>query len=181
MQASRFFIRVKRGKMENMLEHLLGLDEEKLTIAQMSLRAVIVFILAVFYVRLGGMRAFGQGSSIDVVMTVVLGAILGRSILGGSIPFAPALVAGFVICMTHRALAFACYYSDAFSKLIKGRKILLVKDGELIKKNMLRTQISQGDLEERIRINANISSTEDISEAYYERSGDISIVKKEKL
>jgi uncharacterized membrane protein YcaP (DUF421 family) len=61
---------------------------------------------------------------------------------------------------------------------MKGTPLTLYKDGEVDRKNMLRCDISDGDLEEGIRIAANVSSTEELKEVRIERSGTISAVKK---
>jgi uncharacterized membrane protein YcaP (DUF421 family) len=61
---------------------------------------------------------------------------------------------------------------------MKGRPHTLYKDGKIDRKNMLRCDISDGDLEEGIRIAANVSSTDELKEVRIERSGTISAVKK---
>jgi uncharacterized membrane protein YcaP (DUF421 family) len=64
------------------------------------------------------------------------------------------------------------------SNLLKGRDRLLVKDGQILRKNMLREDISHGDLEEGLRVAGNVNSFEEVKEVRMERSGQISVVKK---
>ncbi len=56
---------------------------------------------------------------------------------------------------------------------------MLYKDGTIQKANMLRADITKGDLEEGIRLAANVNSFEKVAEVRMERSGQISVVKRE--
>ncbi len=65
------------------------------------------------------------------------------------------------------------------SDLLKGKDTMLYKDGTIQKANMLRADITKGDLEEGIRLAANVNSFEKVAEVRMERSGQISVVKRE--
>lgn len=162
------------------MENLLGDANDNLTVSQTILRAVIIFISALICVRLSGMRSFGKNAALDVVVNIIIGSVLARAI-GGHVPFFASIAAAFALALIHRILATIATRSDAFSKLIKGRAVLLVKDGRMQEENMKMCNLTHGDLQEGIRLNANIGRIEDVKEAYFERSGQISVVPKENL
>src|SRR5215207_9867170 len=70
----------------------IGLDSHDINVAQMALRAVIVYVVTVIIVRLGKKRFMGQGTAFDVILGIMLGSIVSRAITGNA-PFFPALAA----------------------------------------------------------------------------------------
>jgi len=74
---------------------------------QMSLRAVLVFLIALVLIRVSGRRSFGQRSPFDSVVVILLGATLSRAIVGAS-PFVATVLASLVIVVCHRLLAWIC-------------------------------------------------------------------------
>jgi uncharacterized membrane protein YcaP (DUF421 family) len=163
-----------------LLHTLLGIGTEPrdLTFPQVSLRGVIVFIATLIMVRLGSKRSLAEKTAFDAVFIVIIGSMLARAI-NGSEAFFPTLGAGFVLVFLHRLFGMAAYYSHAFGVLVKGKSVILVQDGGLQRKNMLREHISEHDLEEDMRLDAETEDLSKIQVARLERSGDISFIKAE--
>jgi uncharacterized membrane protein YcaP (DUF421 family) len=65
-----------------------------------------------------------------------------------------------------------------FGILIKGRPEIIVENGDLIPSTMLRNNISTHDLQEDLRLDAQLDELSKIRVARVERSGDISFIKK---
>ena len=147
-----------------------------LSTSQMSARAFIIFFIAIFLVRVAGMRSFGSKTAFDNIVVILLGAILSRAVVGVS-PFIPTIAAGIVICVTHKVLAMLAARFHFVSHLVKGHTTVLYKDGELFKENMRSCDLSVGDVEEGIRLAGNIPSVEQAKEIRMERSGQISVVR----
>src|SRR4051812_16129071 len=98
-----------------------------LTVLQMSVRGITVFLAALIMLRFAGARTLGKKTAIDNVIMIMLGAILSRAVVGVS-PFIPVLVSSFCIVLFHRLLAVICVYSDSAGKVLKGERISLYKD-----------------------------------------------------
>jgi len=160
-----------------MLEDLIG--SVNLSPLQMAIRAFFIFIIALILIRIAGIRAFGMKSAFDNIIILLLGAILSRAVYSSD-SVAGILLASLVIVLMHRLFAILSVHSDTFGRLIKGDKTLLFRDGRTIEKNMSRSLISHKDLDEGIRMEGNVESREAIKAAYLERSGHISVIKKEK-
>ncbi len=77
-----------------------------------------------------------------------------------------------------RLLALMAYYSHSFGILIKGRPEIIVGNGNLILSSMRRNHISEHDLQEDLRLDAQLEDISGIRVARVERSGDISFIKK---
>lgn len=157
---------------------LLGLDADRLTIGHMAVRAVIVYLAALAMVRLGEKRFFGKNTAFDVILGIIFGSVVSRAITG-STEFFPTLAAGFVLILMHWLLAILSFRSDWFGTWIKGSHRTLVEDGKIDWNAMSKSHISENDLMSALRTQANLEDIEQVQEARLERSGEISVIKKE--
>ena len=163
--------------MNSLLYTLFG-EGKDLNALQMGCRAFVLFFITLLLIRLAGMRAFSQKSAFDSIIVIMLGAVLSRPVVGAS-AFLPTLVAGAVLAGVHRLLAIICIYNDTLGHIIKGRAIILFKDGELEKRNMLMCSVSYKDIMEEVRLVLNESTMNNVKEVLMERSGKISVLKKQ--
>lgn len=164
----------------NLVGPLLGLGAEPrdLTFLQISLRGIIVFIATLAMIRLGHKRSLARKTAFDAVLIVILASVLSRAI-NGSAAFFSTLGGSVVIVLVHRLFALIAYHSHFFGVLIKGQPEIIVENGDMILKTMRRNHISTHDLEEDLRLDAELESASQIKIARVERSGDISFIKKE--
>ena len=159
---------------------LLGPDGKAtdLTLLQVSLRALFIFIIGLALVRIGDRRSLSEKTAFDAIFIVLIGSMLSRAI-NGTAPFFTTIAAGIVLMLIHRACAFGACKSHAFGKLIKGRPVTLVRNGEMDRAEMRRALVSDHDLEEDLRLDAKTEDVAGIRIARLERSGDISFIKKQ--
>ncbi|MDQ3799666.1 MAG: DUF421 domain-containing protein [Acidobacteriota bacterium] len=160
---------------------LLGLEIEgkDLDVWRMMLRAAIVFIAAIVMIRIGDKRFMGRNTALDVMLGIVFGSVISRAITGNA-PFFPTLGAGIVLVAMHWILSATAFYADGFGKVIKGKRTLLVRDGEILWDAMKGSHISERDIKEAMRNSGNNPDIAQIHTAHLERNGDISIVTAEK-
>ena len=160
----------------NEFYQLIG-EGKELNIFQMAIRAAMIFIIALALKRFSGRRTFGMLSPFDTVISILLGAILSRAVIGAS-PFVATIIASVVIVILHRLFAWISLYNDIFGSLIKGNAKIIYEDGKIIRKNMKKFFITDKDLIEGIRLQGNVESLDEIKSAYIERDGKISVIKK---
>jgi len=154
----------------------LGVEPKALTFLQIALRGMIVFVATLLMVRLSSKRSLAEKTAFDVVLIVMIASVLSRAV-NGSAPFFATIGTGFVLVLLHRVFGMAAYYSYGLGILIKGKPVVLVKDGELQQRRMGLNQISEHDLGEDMRLDAGTEDLSRIRIARLERSGDISFVK----
>lgn len=145
----------------------------------MALRGIVIFIIALVIIRLSGRRSFGMKMPLDNVITILLGAILSRAVVGAS-PFLATVVTCVAIALLHRIFSGLAYYSDTFGRLVKGKEMILYDDGKLHEENLRRCMISHKDLMESIRLKANLDSLEEAERIFMERNGEIAVVLKQR-
>jgi len=163
----------------HVLYQALGLDSEPkdLTVSQVCLRAVLVFIASLIIVRLGHKRFLSKMSAVDVILGFVLASMLARAI-NGSGPFVPTLIGGLVLVILHRILSGIAFYSPRFGSLIKGNAEILVRDGTADELAMKKHKVSKDDLLEELRLQGSCKELQQVKMATLERSGEISVVKR---
>lgn len=161
--------------METLIE-IFG-EGKDLTAVQMSCRAVVVFFIALALIRVSGRRSFGMRMPLDNIISISLGAVLSRAIVGAS-PFVPVIITCFVIVILHRLLSWVVVKRPTFSKLFEGDKILLYHNGDFINTNMNKALVCKEDVMQGIRKTASTNDLNNIEKIYMERNGEISVIKK---
>jgi uncharacterized membrane protein YcaP (DUF421 family) len=157
----------------------LGVEPKDLTFVQVSLRGIIVFLATLTMVRFGHKRSLSRKTSFDAVLLVILASVLSRAI-NGSAAFFATLGGGVVLVLLHRLFAYLAYHSHWFGILVKGSPDTIVRDGECDLRMMRHNHLSMHDLEEDMRLDANLDDLSKVRIARVERSGDISFIKKER-
>jgi uncharacterized membrane protein YcaP (DUF421 family) len=128
----------------------LGLDSRDISVLQMGLRAVVVYIVTVIMVRLGKKRFMGRATAFDVILGIMLGSIVSRALTGNA-PFVPALVASAVLVAMHGLFSGIALNWHGFGHLVKGKPTLLVRNGTVDEAAMRKTHMTEHDLWEDLR------------------------------
>jgi uncharacterized membrane protein YcaP (DUF421 family) len=152
---------------------LIGPDEGA-SAAQLCVRAVLLFAVGIFYIRLAGRRTFAQYSPLDIVVALIVGSNLSR-LMTGKAAFFPGLAATFVVVVVHRLLAMATLRWGWLSWLVKSRPIRIIENGRADARAMKRANLSEEDLREAIRMEQ-VAEPSDVKLATLEPSGKLSVV-----
>ncbi len=149
-----------------------------LSVAAMAIRALIVFCFTLIFLRVAGRRSFGQRSAFDLCITVLLGAILSRAIVGAS-SMPPTLAAGAVLVLLHRLIGMLVTRWAWLDDLISGTERLLVRDGRKDPHQMRAGLISDRDIDVALRKKADGATLDHVARAVLERNGEITITLRE--
>jgi uncharacterized membrane protein YcaP (DUF421 family) len=164
--------------MSDIINQLWG-EGKDLTVLQVSVRTFVMFFIALFLLRIGGVRLFSRKSSFDEIVAIMLGAILSRGIVGAS-PFGTVIIAGILMIIIYRIVGWLTYKNSRFAWLIKGQSEVLYKDGVFNEKKMERAMITKADIMESLRLETRQEEFERIEEVHLETNGRISfVIKKE--
>ncbi|MES2647562.1 MAG: YetF domain-containing protein [Bacteroidota bacterium] len=158
-------------------DNLLGVNTEDLQSYQMAARAIVIFFVAMFFIRISGLRMLGKQSTFDHLTILILGAILGRAIVAPQ-SLAGTFLAAFILIMLHRFVGWLTYKNTFAGFMFKGTSVQLIKDNVYNELNMSKTQITKNDIMIALRSELNTDDFNEVKDAYLERSGKISIVKK---
>lgn len=150
-------------------------DVSDVNAMQMALRTMIIYAILLVLIRLGSKRFLSQATAFDVIVGIMLGSIMSRTI-NGSAPLVPTLLAGAVLIGLHWMLAFLASRTNWFGSAVKGEPVLLIKDGQIQQQGLRETGMSTHDLEQALRLQAQETDPAKIKLAYLERSGSVSVI-----
>lgn len=142
---------------------------------QAALRTILIYGVALLFVRLGSKRFLSKATAFDVIVAIMLGSVMSRGIDGAS-PLVPTLVAGAVLLGMHWLLGVLAFHAGWFGPLVKGERLALIKDGKMQRKAMRHGSITEHDLTQAIRMQTGQPDAAKVKFAYLERNGAISII-----
>lgn len=155
---------------------LIGPDTGEATVAQLCLRAAILFLFGVICIRIAGRRTFSRITPLDIIVAIIVGSNLSRAMTGKA-PFVGGLAATLVVVVLHRLIAMATLRWSGLTRLFKGSPVTLVEDGVVDQAAMRRHAISQADLVEGLRMEQ-VETVEEVRLATLEAGGKISVVRR---
>ncbi|MEX0939765.1 MAG: YetF domain-containing protein [Candidatus Babeliales bacterium] len=157
------------------IEYLFGKDANILSMWHMSIRACVIYFLGIILIRLNK-RFMGLRTGFNFFLYVLMGSML-ASIIIGQTDFIHGIGAIIVILGINLIITFLVYLFPSFEKLLKGERSLLVKNGKILWPAMRNNLITKDELMDAAH-NANLLELSMVKEAYFENSGNITIIKK---
>jgi uncharacterized membrane protein YcaP (DUF421 family) len=160
----------------DLFRSLIGPDEGYQTMAQLSARALVMFVFGILCIRIAGRRTFAQAAPLDIIVYLIVGSNLSRIVTGGA-HVLPSMAATLTLVVLHRLLAYATLRWNPIADWIKSRPAVLARDGLADEREMSRHGISREDLLEGLRLKQ-VERIEDARLVTLERGGEISVVPK---
>ena len=127
------------------LYDLIGRDSEIIHWWQMTIRAFLIFSLTLLVIRLGASRIYSKFGSLDIVLAIILGSTLSRTLTGNA-PFLPTLSAALILVLVHLLLVKLSLSNERFGELVKGKEIQLVMNGEILEEGLKKARLSAESL-----------------------------------
>ncbi|MBX9652854.1 DUF421 domain-containing protein [bacterium] len=161
----------------DLVEKIFGGDypAERLTLYQIVARAVLIYIVGLFVIRIGKGRLVGRVTGIDILVGMILGSLLSRGITGHA-SLTGTTAASLGIILAHWVITWIGARWHRFGDLTKGHAVQIVGEGKVLLNRMKECHISLHDLSEAARLQG-VSELSEIRHAFKERNGDISIIK----
>jgi uncharacterized membrane protein YcaP (DUF421 family) len=154
--------------------------ENHLTTAQECARAVLIFFYGLALLRLCGPRMLGQWSALDIVISIMVGSALARTMTGGA-PLLGTMAAAAVMAALHVILGYLVARSPSLAHLVEGKAVKLIDHGRIDHDARKAHMISEADLREALRQEGidGEEHADNVKVMTLEPSGKISVVKRE--
>lgn len=159
-------------------DSVFGITADEISTHHMLSRSVVIFIIGIALVRMGNKRFVGKMTAFDFIIAIIIGSLLSRAITEIEL-FLRVIPACLLLILMHRFFSFISAKYENFGSLIKGKERVVVKDGEILKEELYKSNLSEQDLIQSLRLNVEITDIEKVKIARLERNGEISFILKE--
>lgn len=153
-----------------------SLKAENIEFWQVAARAVLVYIALIAMFRIAKKRSLGRATALDVVLVITVGSLASRGITANA-PLTNCLIAILTLIGMHWLISLVTRDHARISDWIKGAPTRIIVDGKVEYDALLAAHMSDDDLMEDLR-QKGIASPEHAKEAILERSGQLSVIKK---
>jgi uncharacterized membrane protein YcaP (DUF421 family) len=141
------------------------------------IRATVIFFFIFLVTRIAGRRELSSLEPFDMILLVVLGDLVQQGITQSDESVTGTLIVISTITLLSIAVSWVSFRSRRARLVTEGEPIVLVQDGELIKRNLRRERLTEGDVEEEAR-RQQIASLDQVRWAILEKAGTISFIEK---
>ena len=114
-------------------------------------RTVILYALLIVTIRLMGKRQIGQMEPTEFVVTMLLANLAAVPIQDNGIPLLCGIVPIAIILGAEFVLSVLSLKSIRMRKLLCGKPVILIENGNICKRNLDRTRIHLDELTEHLR------------------------------
>jgi uncharacterized membrane protein YcaP (DUF421 family) len=143
---------------------------------ELVVRAALIYVALLLFVRMSGKRTVGQFTPFDLLVVMLTSEAVSNSLHGGEESVFGGLIVAATLVGLNMLASFATSRSEKMEHLLEGVPVLLGKDGQAFDGALRRHRVSQGDMQKALR-----ESDCDLSEmasAILEPDGTISIAKR---
>ncbi|MCR4431430.1 MAG: DUF421 domain-containing protein [Tepidanaerobacteraceae bacterium] len=146
-------------------------------ILMLSYRSIILFAVSLFLVRFMGKRTIAQLSPFDLIVVIIMGSAIAIPLEDDKIKLTYGIVPVIIMSALNYGLSLIITKNRKLENFFQGTSTVLVRDGEVIIRNMKKERITLADLLILLR-EKSIANINEVQEATIEPNGKLSIIKK---
>ena len=139
-----------------------------------ALRTTVVYLVLIAAVRLMGKRQIGQLEASEFVVTMLAANLAALPIEDPDFSMAEGVTAIVVLTALEQILSLGAMRSIWFRKLLCGKPVILIKDGEILRDNLRRTRVHLDELTEHLR-QKDVLDIRSVRYAILETDGNLSV------
>lgn len=141
-------------------------------------RTVFLYVLILVVLRVMGKREVGELSVIDVVVFIIMAEVAAMALESPEKKLFISIVPILILLVIQLVSSFISLKSKKFRDLVDGDPSVMIRDGKIIEDEMRRQRYNLDDLFQQLR-EQQIGSIHDVTFAFLEPSGNLSVFTKE--
>lgn len=145
------------------------------SIFRTTIITVLAYIALIFLLRISGKRTLSKMSAFDLIVTVALGSTLATVLLNKSVALADGVLAFALLIGLQYLISYFSVRSKRILNLVKATPALIVYNGEMLSKAMLKERINEVEIYAVLRENG-ISSIKDVKAVVLETDGSLTVI-----
>ena len=138
-------------------------------------KAALMYLTALLGLRVAHRRTLAQWTAIDFAAAVAVGAIMGRTALAPDEPLLVGVVALLTVLLAHAVVTFARYL-PWLTKLTDHRVRVLIRDGQVRRRQLLVCGLTEADLFAQLR-QQGVYELSGLRYVLYETKGQLTVVR----
>jgi uncharacterized membrane protein YcaP (DUF421 family) len=139
-----------------------------------ALRATFVYFFLLFIVRILGKREIGNTSAFDLIVALILGEVVDE-IIFADVTILQGVVAISAVAVWHLVNSWASFRSEIIDKLTGAPPTVMVKNGQIQRKNLAKERLSEGELFSELRM-MGVDEIQEVKQATLEPNGSVSVL-----
>jgi len=142
-----------------------------------ALRASFVYVFLLIIVRLLGKREIGNTTAFDLIVALILGEVVDE-IIYGDVTILQGVMAIGVTAAWHLVNSWASFKSEFIDKLTGAPPTVVVKSGQLQRKNLAKERLNENELLSELRL-MSVDDIKEVKLATLEPNGKISVIQED--
>jgi uncharacterized membrane protein YcaP (DUF421 family) len=141
------------------------------------IRAAIIYVVVFAFTRLLGRRELSSLQPFDLILLIVIGDLIQNGVTQSDQSVTGVILVLCTIGILQVFTSFLGFRFRPLRRILQGEPIVLVREGEIIRRNMRRERLDEADLAEKARLDG-IGSLDEIRWAVLETNGEISFIQR---
>lgn len=146
-------------------------------IVRVAIVAVLGYLAFAMIIRLSGKRTISKLNTFDLILSIVIGSLLARTILARDAALLEGVVALVTLIIMQVLFTRLATREAIIRDLVHPRPSLLFYRGELHLSRMHRERISNEDIRQAVR-SSGLSSMDEVEVVVLEPDGKLSVIRK---
>jgi len=143
------------------------------------LRALVAFVFVLLLTRVVGRRELASLQPFDLILLVMIGDLVQQGVTQNDFSITGMLLVGSTIGLLAVLVSWTSFRFPRLRPVLDGEPVIVVQDGEPIRKNLDRNRLTLDELRAAAR-QEQIGSLDDVQWAVLETSGRISFIPKDR-
>lgn len=140
---------------------------------ELILRAVVVYVVLILFIRLTGKRQIGEISPFDLILLLILSEAVQNSLVAGDESLIGGLIVAGTLLLLNSAIGLITYKSRKAEDIIDGSPEILIRHGKVLTHVCKKARITEQELMSTLR-KAGYFKLEDVKLAILEDDGSVS-------
>ena len=137
-------------------------------------RTIILYLVLIVVIRLMGKRQIGQMEPSEFVVTMLVANLASIPMQDGAIPLYSGLVPILTVLGVELTLSFLSLKSIFVRKLLCGKPVILIENGNILQDNLRKTSVTLDELTGHLR-EKGILDLQTVQYAILETNGNLSV------
>ena len=138
------------------------------------LRTIILYLVLITVIRLMGKRQIGQMEPSEFVVTMLVANLAAIPMQDGGIPLFSGFVPIVTVLAVELVLSHLSVKSIRFRKLLCGKPVILIENGNILQKNLRKTRVTLDELTGHLR-EKDVLDLQSVQYAILETNGNLSV------